>query len=610
MRIKIMLLSILFLLSSAVLGEMCLIPQPVSIKAGGNGAFKFTAQTKIAAENNELKNLREQLNEFLAPAFGFQMQNGNRNSNNTIVLKLNDNLKQLGEEGYHLKVDSNSILIEAYKPAGVFYGIQTLRQLLPVEIYEKNKIENIQWQAACMEIEDKPRFLNREILLDVNGCDVGVDFIKKQIDLMAMYKLNRLYWRSGDDINKKYTKQQIAEVVRYGNNRFVKVIPETEKANHTSAFEFNYYQGNPAREPYSGSRRYFLPLEQVYRFDTASLTGVRANIRTDDKCTDKQIEYLMWPRGCALAEAGWTAKDNKNFQQFEKRMNVHYAILQKCRVNFFKEKDLTKQKDVLRFMTYNILYGGEPKWGSDSVRVLGYKIDNGPRRGNIINIIKTINPDIVFLQECNGWADDNCKILKDVAGQLKMFGEVSPNRNKFKVAILSRFPISNVHWLDGNNVFAHNIIYADIEPQGGQKITVASLHFGWWGDRKWKTYDANGQSQSFIRQYKVLMDELGKNVSKPFVIGGDFNNSYDEVHFKQKPVYASIIDTCYTDSLFKVYKDYSNLRSGKNRTGPIDYIFVSPQLANCVKDADVVFSVESVETSDHLPIWTDILMKK
>jgi endonuclease/exonuclease/phosphatase family metal-dependent hydrolase len=264
-------------------------------------------------------------------------------------------------------------------------------------------------------------------------------------------------------------------------------------------------------------------------------------------------------------------------------------------------------------MTYNVLSGGQSGNGCDwyiRKTPLELSVSNNDRIDNIVNVIKDVNPDIVFLQECNTWEDNDSKILKNVAKQLEMNAAVTPNRNKYKVAILSKYPMSNVHWLDDKNVFSHNIIFADVALDRNQTITVANQHFIWWRDPKWNTYNANTQKESYIKQCNELLGQLAENKDKPFVIAGDFNHTFDASNFDQKPLYGSITDLGYTDCCFSIYKNYSRVTSfvskEKKSIGPIDFIFVSPSLAKNIVDADIFYSMASFSASDHLPVWADI----
>ena len=313
----------------------------------------------------------------------------------------------------------------------------------------------------------------------------------------------------------------------------------------------------------------------------------------------------------------WTLPEQKDYADFKERLTVGFQRLDALGINYFKERDTRKPEGVVRVMTYNVLYGGEAgrdyKW-YDKKRPMGFQIDAGERRARLAKIIRDADPDIVFLEECTEWADNDAAILKEFAAMLGMHGAVSPNRNKFKLAILSRFPLENIDCLGDNVPFAHNILYADVTLPDGVTVTLASLHFGWWGDPNWRTYDDADKKASYARQFDYFLKELANRRGKPFIFGGDFNHAFNDANFDQKPLYAGVVAQGYTDACFSIYKDYSRVISGtqqnKPKDGPIDFIFVSPELAGSIVNADIVYSVDAFETSDHLPVWTDIALGK
>ncbi len=269
---------VMAILSSMVLAGVNVIPQPDNITQVSGGVFEFTPKTAIIADAN-LQTLAKQLDNFISPAFGFHLSQ-EKQTVNIVKLQLNDNLKSLGKEGYHLVIEPNVVLIEAYQPAGIFYGIQTLRQLLPVEIFKHNKAENIKWQISSVKITDTPRFEWRGSHLDVSRHFMPVDNVKKYIDLMAMHKLNRFHWHLTDtqgwrieikkypnliEVGSKrdntyvrllkkdpntvydstrfggyYTQEQIREIVQYANERFIEIVPEIEMPGHSRAARLSY----------------------------------------------------------------------------------------------------------------------------------------------------------------------------------------------------------------------------------------------------------------------------------------------------------------------------------------------------------------------------------
>jgi len=106
---------------------------------------------------------------------------------------------ELGAEGYHLAVTTKNIVIRANQPAGLFYGIQTLLQLLPKEIESHEKVTSVNWQAPCITITDYPRFGWRGLMFDVSRHFFTKAEVKSFIDEMVKYKYNLLHFHLTDD---------------------------------------------------------------------------------------------------------------------------------------------------------------------------------------------------------------------------------------------------------------------------------------------------------------------------------------------------------------------------------------------------------------------------
>lgn len=181
---------------------------------------------------------------------------------NAITLNLNDKLQHLGTEGYRLSVTPDAVTIAALSPAGIFYGIQTLRQLLPPEIEKPESVTGIAWTIPCLQIEDAPAYQWRGLLLDCSRHFMTKEFVKRYIDLLAYLKMNTLHWHLTDDQGwrieiKKYpklteigawrtgadgqpyggfyTQDDIREIVAYADSRFVNIVPEIEMPGHAAA---------------------------------------------------------------------------------------------------------------------------------------------------------------------------------------------------------------------------------------------------------------------------------------------------------------------------------------------------------------------------------------
>ena len=252
--------------------QLSIIPQPVSVKET-TGNFIIGKKTKIYIDssNNSLKKIGEMLSAQLKLETGFDISVNEKFGNSmkdAIILTQNDAADTLGSEGYNLSVSPEQIVIKSLQPAGVFYGMQTLFQLLPVKSEALNKERYI---IPGVAIIDKPRFGWRGMMLDVGRYFYSVDFIKKYIDYLAMHKMNTFHWHLTDDQGwrieiKKYpkltqigawreatqydratsqidqnphggyyTQDQIREVVAYANDRFVNIVPEIEMPGHSLA---------------------------------------------------------------------------------------------------------------------------------------------------------------------------------------------------------------------------------------------------------------------------------------------------------------------------------------------------------------------------------------
>ncbi len=189
--------------------------------------------------------------------------------NGSILLTTQGSDPALGAEGYTLTISPESILLRAPQPAGLFYGVQTLRQLLPLE--KTNSVS-----IPCLEIRDQPRFAWRGVMLDVGRHIFPLDFIKRLLDVMALQKQNVLHWHLTDDQGwrieiKKYaklteigsqraaspiptardtldgqpyggfyTQEEVKEVVAYAAERFITVVPEIEMPGHAVAALTSY----------------------------------------------------------------------------------------------------------------------------------------------------------------------------------------------------------------------------------------------------------------------------------------------------------------------------------------------------------------------------------
>jgi hexosaminidase len=256
-----------------------LVPVPAQLKASP-GQFTVNSNTQIVLNpvSPEMHNAVVILNDLLNRSAGYKLQiTESAVAANAIVCKINPAISN--PEGYKLSVKTNRITLEAQTPQGIFYGIQTIRQLLPAQI-ERPFLSNVAWTVPCVEIEDAPRFGYRGLMLDVSRHFMPKEFVMKFIDMLAYHKMNTFHWHLTDDqgwrieikeypkltqtgafrnrtleghytIPEKrkwdntryggfYTQKDIKEVVAYAQKRFVTVIPEIEMPGHAIAALASY----------------------------------------------------------------------------------------------------------------------------------------------------------------------------------------------------------------------------------------------------------------------------------------------------------------------------------------------------------------------------------
>lgn len=510
--------------STAGSSSSSIIPKPAKVEARG-GFFLLGPKTRIivAGPSAELRMVGEDFASGLRRMTGFPLEMDVKTAaaaKNSISLRLRQDLKNPGDEGYILKVEKTRVEIEALSPAGVFYGIQTLYQLLPAEAGAGKPEKNPDISLPCVRIEDKPRFRWRGVHLDVSRHFFPKEFVMKYIDIAAGHKLNTFHWHLTEDQGwrlevKKYprltefgawrretmfngrphggfyTQEDIREVVEYAKHRFITVVPEIEMPGHaqaalaaypelscsggpfhvgmewgiiydvfcagnektfalledvlsevidlfpgeyihiggdevpklrwkncvkcqeriraeglkneeklqsyfikriekflsakgkrligwdeilegglapnatvmswrgtvggveaaksghdvvmspTSHCYFDYYQGKYNEPKAIGG---FLPLETVYGYEpvpqelTAEeakhILGAQANVWTEYMPNSEQVEYMLMPRLCALAELVWSEKGKRDFADFQRRLVPHYDRLAAADVNF------------------------------------------------------------------------------------------------------------------------------------------------------------------------------------------------------------------------------------------------------------------------------------
>ncbi|MAZ27602.1 MAG: beta-N-acetylhexosaminidase [Cytophagaceae bacterium] len=260
-----------------------LIPQPVETTQG-QGYFEIDEETQILVEGEdpEMKKAVDFLEGMIAKASGFTLQEPSGNSNameNIIVLKLDDPTGSASAEAYTLDINEKRIQVSSAGPAGIYYGIQTLRQLLPASI-EKDSTSSTRLGIGAGVIKDEPRFAYRGSMLDVSRHFFSKEDVKRYIDLITPYKLNHLHLHLSDDQGWRieikswpelttkggstevgggdggyYTQEDYKEIVQYAAAHFITVVPEIDMPGHTNAALASYPELNcddKAPELYTG----------------------------------------------------------------------------------------------------------------------------------------------------------------------------------------------------------------------------------------------------------------------------------------------------------------------------------------------------------------------
>ncbi len=205
-----------------------LIPYPSALTAG-KGTFSITANTKLISSDERFQNEAEQLNLLLEQYLGKPLKTGSGSAARNISLRYDDAVKT--PEGYQLNITQNALILVAREPAGMFRAVETVRQLLPTDEHPQNKLKKLEVPAVI--ISDHPAFAWRGMHLDVARHFFLVDYLKKFIDLLALYKFNKLHLHLTDDQGwrieiKKYPKLTEEGAWREFNNQDSAMIAQSK----------------------------------------------------------------------------------------------------------------------------------------------------------------------------------------------------------------------------------------------------------------------------------------------------------------------------------------------------------------------------------------------
>ena len=274
-----------FVISFAIAGicaaqtrQLHIVPEPVSATVK-KGSFLLNANTTIITNGQDTRGLAVMLSEMLKTPTGYAFnvkEAGSGSLTNSISLIVNKKTNtKIGAEGYTLDVSGSQVNISANTPKGLFYGIQSLLQMLPPQVAADAPVKQVQWEIPCASITDYPRFGWRGLMLDVSRHFFSKEFLKKYIDEMVKYKFNLFHIHLADDQGWRieikgfprltevgawrvprqgswwsfqapqpgekadfggfYTQEDIKEIVAYAKERHIDVLPEIDVPGHSLA---------------------------------------------------------------------------------------------------------------------------------------------------------------------------------------------------------------------------------------------------------------------------------------------------------------------------------------------------------------------------------------
>ncbi|MGW2177749.1 beta-N-acetylhexosaminidase [Streptomyces sp. NPDC001732] len=342
-----------------------IVPAPAKAEPGGS-PYTITPATRIRVDGDsgEARRIGDYLAGVLRPSTGYALP-VTGGGEDGIRLRLDAGNPELGAEGYRLKSTGGSVTITAHGPAGLFHGVQTLRQLLPADVERKSPRKG-PWKVAGGTVTDTPRYAYRSAMLDVSRHFFSVAEVKRYIDQLALYKMNKLHLHLSDDQGWRiaidswprlatyggqtevgggpgghYTKSDYREIVRYAASRYLEVVPEIDLPGHTNAALASYAELNcdgVAPPLYTGTKVGFsslcVPKAVTYEFvddvirELAALTpGKYVHIGGDEAHSTSHEDYVAF-MDKAQAVVGKYGKTVIGWHQLTGAVPVKCAIAQ------------------------------------------------------------------------------------------------------------------------------------------------------------------------------------------------------------------------------------------------------------------------------------------
>ena len=290
-----------FISLNATAGDsIAIIPKPLMMQVH-SGYFTLNNSTAVTSSSTQadVKQTIQWFTDKIATSTGYHLSN-HQSSKNEISLVLNKKADtSLHDEGYTLNVSPSKVTIVANKPAGLFYGLQTVLQLLPPQIASVSQVKNVNWTIPDVSIKDVPRFGWRGLMLDVSRHFFTKKEVEEYIDQMARYKYNTLHLHLADDQGWRieikslpeltkvgawrvkrtgrwgtflpalageptpdggfYTQEDMKEIIKYAQDRFISILPEIDVPAHSLALIASYPNLSCTQLPYSvnaGGRGY------------------------------------------------------------------------------------------------------------------------------------------------------------------------------------------------------------------------------------------------------------------------------------------------------------------------------------------------------------------
>jgi hexosaminidase len=298
----------------ATLSQHSIIPLPASV-LDGDGSFQLNGNTKIVnlGEAAQLYGIMEFLKSSIHSLTDLNLGIEDQDQENAVVFEL-DADSGLNAEGYRLDINDKQIRITASQPAGLFYAVQSLVQVIPAHGKDPNGVNN-SFSIPSGTIEDKPEYAYRGMMLDVARHFFSVEEVKHLIDQIAVYKINYLHLHLSDDQGWRieikswpllttiggstqvggqgggfYTQDDYKEIVRYAQEKYITIVPEIDMPGHTNSALASYGELNPGISvPEKGALPYDRTNLGVDGMATPLYTGTEVGFSTLD--TDKDITY-------------------------------------------------------------------------------------------------------------------------------------------------------------------------------------------------------------------------------------------------------------------------------------------------------------------------------